>query len=73
MSEFTKGRARTVGGRDATILMTNARGTHPLVGVVHYESADEPASWTETGKFLGRKDTMTDLLGSRSIKDCGAE
>lgn len=67
---FIKGRARTVGGRDATIFSTNGRGTHPILGAVHYESADEPASWTATGKFLKNKDTMTDLVGSKLLKDC---
>ena len=70
-SKFTKGLTRTVGGRDAEIFSTSGRGTHPILGVVHYESADEPASWTEAGKFLiNNKDTMTDILGSRLAKDC---
>ena len=70
-SKFTKGRARTVGGRDATIVSTSGRGTHPILGFVHYESADEPASWTSAGKFLrNSKDTVSDLIGSRLAKDC---
>jgi len=66
---FTKGHARTMGGRQATIFTTNARGKEPIVGVIHYDTADEPASWTAEGKFLRTKDTVSDLVGSPLCKD----
>lgn len=59
--EFRRGKAKTVGGLPATLLMLTARGEYPIVGVVHHRDCDEPTSWTKNGRLLTTKTTMTDL------------
>jgi hypothetical protein len=67
--KFRVGLARCEGGKSVTILTTSARGKFPIVGIVHHDTADEPASWTEAGKFRLGKPSAFDLLGSGKERD----
>lgn len=65
--KFERGPARTVSNHKVTILMTNAQGDYPLIGVVHHTSGDQEASWTAKGKF--HKSPKTSVFDLRSQAD----
>lgn len=67
--KFERGPACTVSGHKVTILMTNARGDYPIIGVVHHTSGDQETSWTAQGKMRKNgKDSVFDLRSQADEK-----
>lgn len=58
---YSRGSAKTNGGFRVTILTTNARGTYPIVGLIHSknEDVDDAQSWTSDGHYHANKQSQT--------------
>ena len=57
------GKATVRCGKEAYIFTIKARGEYPVVGLVRYDSSDEPCSWTLDGKFNKEKEGLsTDII-----------
>ena len=63
MNKVKVGPNRTRAGRDVVVLMTNAKGRYPVIGIIKNKDCDDPAAWTIDGKFNDEKEeTSTDLM-----------
>ena len=61
------GKATVRCGKEAYIFTIKARGEYPVVGLVRYDSCDEPCSWTSDGKFNKDKENLSADIVSQEI------
>ena len=68
--KFKVGSARTLGGFKVTILCVDARGSYPIVGLIHSknEVVDDPHSWTADGVYQKNRPSQTMDLTQRETE-----
>lgn len=63
MSKIKPGPNKTRAGREVIVFTTSAKGSYPVIGIIHNKDCDDPASWTIDGRFNHEKEGLPcDLL-----------